>query len=69
MLSPGKTRGFSKKENKTPTKPFGKSNASKGEEKGDGHGKGPGAMSSGDVRLAAEKQGVTVDQFLNTNSK
>ena len=57
-------RGFSKKENKTPAKRFEKLNVSKGEEKGDSHGKGPGAMSSNDVRLAAEKQGVTVDQYL-----
>ena len=60
-------QGFSKKENKTPAKRFGKFGASKGEEKGESHGKGHGAMSSDDVRLAAEKQGFTVDQYLEFN--
>ena len=60
-------RGNSKKENKPPTKRFGKSDASKGNDKGGSQGKGPGVMSSDDVRLAAEKQGVTVDQYLEFN--
>ena len=62
------TWGNSKKENKSPAKRFGKSVVSKGDENGGGgQGKGPGAMSSEDVRLAAEKQGVTVDQYLEFN--
>ena len=60
--------GNSKKENKTPAKHFGKCAVSKGDDKGGGgQGRAPGAMSSDDVRLAAEKQGVTADQYLEFN--
>ena len=60
-------RGNSKKDNQTPTKRFGKLAASKGDEKGGSQGKGLGAMSSDDVRTAADRQGVTADQYLEFN--
>ena len=67
MLVDQVSGGNSKKENKPPTKRFGKPVASKGDDKGGNQGKDLGAMSFDDVRLAAERQGAIADQYLEFN--
>ena len=66
--TPGRTGGMAKRgtsfKGKSPAK---KSGGSQANGKGRNLGRGPGSMSAAQVKEAAEKQGVTEDQYLEFN--